>query len=99
MVRKNRKKEKKYSLSTKMFILLARFIWFLIKIPYYLVKGLYLLVKKLNAQSEHIVVERRRNSIKADYSDFEVLKTIEGDYHLWENMIYEYCRVRYAKCS
>jgi len=77
MPKKKREKESKF------WKYLGKGLWFVIKIPYYIVKGIIKLIQKLSKNSEENKVKKKRESIKAIFSSFKIIETIEGDYKQW----------------
>ena len=77
MPKKKREKESKF------WKYLGKGILFIIKIPYYTVKGVIKLIQQVSKKSEENKVKKKRESIKATFSAFRVVETIEGDYNQW----------------
>ncbi len=63
---------------------LRKLFWGIIKIPYYISKGIYNLSKKAKQGSEKRHVQRKRESMKAIYQNFKIVKTSLGNYKKWE---------------
>lgn len=80
---------KKKNSSRSWIFLLLKLIWFIIKIPYYIVKGIYLVTKKTNEKVKVMRSNRKRESMKPEYVDFELIKSIKGDYRKWEDNLFK----------
>src|SRR3989344_2376897 len=63
-------------------------IIFIIKIPYFIVRGIFRLVKKIRKKEEVREVRGRRESMKAEFDDFDVVFNEQGDYNKWVNNFY-----------
>ncbi|MBS3089152.1 hypothetical protein J4402_05285 [Candidatus Pacearchaeota archaeon] len=83
-----RKAVKKKS-SRNLIITLLKIIWFVIKIPYHIVRGIYLLTKKTSEKIEVMRSNKKRESIKPEYSEFELIKSLNGNYKKWEDNLFK----------
>jgi hypothetical protein len=85
---KSKKKIKKNKRKKSFWKSLGRFILHILKLPYYLVKGIIFLVKKASKKKKEIEIKSKRKSMVAKNEDFQVLKSISGDYENWLSKIY-----------
>ena len=69
--------------------IIGNILLFIIKIPYYIGKGIYIIIKKSNESVKRKEIEEKRGSVKAVYSEFEVIEENEGDYKKWSERLFK----------
>jgi len=62
-------------------------LWFLIRIPYFIIKGIIWIVKKVKYQTNKTQTKMKRKRMYANYSKFDLIKTISGKFDFWEEKI------------
>jgi len=62
-------------------------IWNIIKIPYYIVKAIIWLTKKSKVKSTQIRVKKERESRRAIYQQFKIVKTKSGNFKEYEKYL------------
>ena len=63
--------------------IIGKSILFLAKIPYYLVKGIYGLTNKASENIKQRRIQKKRESLKPKYEEFQVIDVMQGDYFSW----------------
>jgi hypothetical protein len=61
------------------------FLIHVLKTPFYIGKGIVAMNKKAKESTERKKIRNRRESMKAVYEDFDVVKVDSGDYEKWES--------------
>lgn len=62
-------------------------LWFLIRIPYFIIKGIIWVIKKVEYQTNKTQIKMKRKRMYANYSKFDLIKTISGKFDFWEEKI------------
>ncbi|HOW36665.1 MAG TPA: zonular occludens toxin domain-containing protein [Candidatus Pacearchaeota archaeon] len=87
---KNKKEKNKSSLKrelSNLFKGIFSILWFFIRIPYFIALGIIWLVKKIKKQTNKTQTRIKRKKMCANYSQFNLIKTISGNFDAWEGKV------------
>jgi len=90
---KKRTRKKKKSIFIQgakvFFVSVGKLIWNIIKVPYYIYIGISKMNNRIVKVSKERKVLSKRENLRANYSNFNVLNTLVGDFESWEKKLHD----------